>query len=74
MDYPKELPLIRKRIIIEDYDFGYKRYEMVLMRTKRIDCYKAVVNGKVWREKIGLSRILSAIRKSFPRLTSSRNF
>lgn len=72
-NYPQDLPLRRKRIIIEDYDFGYVKKEMILLRTSRVDCYKVVVNGKVWKEKIGLSNILAAIRKSFPRVLSERN-
>lgn len=64
--YPVELPKLRRRIIVIDYDFGERRYEMRLYRTGRRDCYKAVIKGRVWCERIGWSRILEAIRLAFP--------
>ena len=64
--YPGELPELRRRIIVIDYDFGERRYEMLLYRTNRRDCYRAVVEGKTWRERIGWSRILEGIRLAFP--------
>jgi len=67
-DYPKELPELRRKIIIIDYDFGETRHEMVLYKTNRRDCYKAVADGKVWKDKVGWSRVLTGIRKSFVRV------
>ena len=46
-DYPPDLPELRRKIIIIDYDFGEKRYEMDLYRSNRRDCYKVVVDGRV---------------------------
>ena len=69
-DYPKELPEVRKRIIIIDYDFGYERHLLELRKTRRIDCYKVYSDGKLWKEKIGLSNILAGIRKAMPRVHS----
>lgn len=37
--YPESLPLIRRRIIVEDYDCGETvRHEFVLHRSSRVDC------------------------------------
>jgi len=72
-EYPPVLPELRREIIIIDYDHGMKVYHMHCYKTNRIDCYKTVVNGKIWREMIGWSNILSGIRKSLPRLMSERN-
>ena len=69
-DYPIILPELRRKIIIIDYDFGEKRYEMDLYKSDRRDCYKVVANGKVWRYRIGWSNILAGIRKSLPRVLS----
>lgn len=68
-DYPVEFPDLRRKIIIIDYDFGEKRYEMDLYKTNRIDCYKVIINGKIWKKRIGWSNILAGIRKSLPRIT-----
>lgn len=67
-DYPIMLPEIRRRIIIIDYDFGEVMHEIVLKKSSRVDCYQAVIDGKVWRERIGWSKILEAVRKSFIRV------
>ena len=71
-DYPAILPELRRKVIIIDYDFGEMRYEMDLYRTSRIDCYKAVVNGKVWKFRVGWSGVLAGIRKSLPRVKGLR--
>lgn len=69
-EYPPILPDLRRRIIIIDYDYGEKRFEMLLYKTNRIDCYKAVVDGTVWRKRVGWSNILIGIRKSLQRLST----
>jgi len=69
-DYPSALPELRRKIIIIDYDFGEQRYEMDLYRSNRRDCYKVVVDGKVWRARMGWSNILAGIRKSLPRVSA----
>ncbi|MFA5322927.1 MAG: hypothetical protein WC373_09665 [Smithella sp.] len=67
-DYPKILPDLRRSIVITDYDFGEVQHRIDLYRTGRRDCYRAVCDGQVWRARIGWSRVLEMIRKSFIRV------
>ena len=39
-DYPAVLPDLRRRIIIEDFDFGHCVHVLELHKTDRIDCYR----------------------------------
>jgi len=64
-DYPAILPELRREVIIIDHDFGTVVEHLQLFKTNRIDCYRAIVDGKVWRERIGWAKILEGIRKSF---------
>ncbi len=61
-------PNLRRRITIEDFDFGHVTHTVELYRTNRIDCYRAVADGKPWRERIGWSNVLTALRKSLVRI------
>lgn len=70
-DYPIILPEIRRRIIVIDYDFGKVKHEIVLHKTNRVDCYQAMVDGKIWKERIGFSKVLEGVRKSFIRVGAS---
>lgn len=70
---PPELPHRRRIILVIDYDHGKVVERMDLYRTNRVDCYRAVVNGKVWKENIGWAKALEGVRKSFVRVLSSRN-
>lgn len=67
-DYPPELPDLRRRIIITDYDFGERVHTLDLYRTSRVDCYRVHVDGKPWKARIGWSKILEGLRKSLPRV------
>lgn len=67
-DYPPDLPELRRRIIITDYDFGERTHTLDLYRTSRVDCYRVQVNGRPWQVRMGWSRILEGLRKSLPRL------
>lgn len=67
-DYPAVLPELRRRIIIEDFDFGHCVHVLDLHRTDRIDCYRVEVDGKPWKARIGWSRLLEGLRKSMPRV------
>jgi hypothetical protein len=69
-DYPPMLPDLRRTIIIIDHDFGDKENRIELYKTSRIDCFRAIVNGKEWKKRIGFSGVLEGIRKSMPRLTT----
>ena len=67
-DIPPDLPGLRRRIIIIDYDFGKVVHRIDLYKTNRVDCYRAVADGKPWKDRVGWSRVLEAIRKSFVRV------
>jgi hypothetical protein len=67
-EYPRELPELRRRIVIEDFDFENKVHVMELCKSDRVDCYRVVVDGVPWKERIGWSRILAGLRKSMPRV------
>ena len=69
-EYPHELPDLRKIIVVIDLDFGKKVNVMRLYKTGRIDQYRAEINGKLWKERIGLSGVLAGIRKSMPPIRS----
>ena len=67
-DYPAQMPELRRRIVIEDFDFGHKIHVLEMYRTSRIDSYRVHVDGHPWKAKIGWSRILAGLRKSMPRV------
>lgn len=67
-DYPAELPELRREIIIRDHDFETTEYKMELRKSDRIDCYDCYINGKLWKSRIGWSRVQEWIRKAFPRV------
>lgn len=68
--YPRTLPVLRRRIVITDYDFGERVHTLDLYRSDRVDCYAVHVDGKPWKSRIGWSRILSGLRKSLPRVSA----
>ena len=67
-DYPQALPELRRRIVIEDFDFGHKIHVLELHRTNRVDCYRVVADGVEWKRRVGWSKILAGLRKSMPRI------
>jgi len=67
-DCPHNLPECRRRIIIEDFDFGSVRHEINLFKTLRIDYYRMEVDGAIIKEHIGWTKVLEIIRKSFLRV------
>jgi hypothetical protein len=54
--YPRELPTLRRTLIIIDYDFGAVEHRIDLYRTRRIDCYRVVADGVEWKRSIGWSK------------------
>ena len=61
-------PDLRKKIEITSYDMGEsKTITFELFQSDRIDCYKVLVDGKLWKKRVGLSKILEGIRKALPR-------
>lgn len=73
VERPPDLPNLRRRIIIIDYDHGRSVHYLDLYRSDRIDCYNVEVDGKPWRQRIGWSRILEGLRKSLPRVISPQS-
>lgn len=64
-------PKLRRRITIEDFDGPDTRTHVVeLFRTSRIDSYRAMIDGREWRARVGWSRVLDGLRRAMPRLTS----
>jgi len=68
IDYPVDLPSLRRRIVIESFDFGHDVHVMEFYRTDRIDCFRVIVDGKEWKRRIGFSKALAGLRKSMPRV------
>ena len=69
-DYPVELPVLRRRILVEDFDFGETvRHEILLYRSNRIDCYRVVVDGQEFEKRLGWAKVLEKIRKAFVRVS-----
>jgi len=65
-----DLPDLRKTIVITNFDFGEEVHRFELMQTGRIDQYKVLVDGELWKHRIGLSGILAGVRKSMPPVRS----
>ena len=71
-DYPQTLPELRMRIVVERFDSGEpERHEFTLLRSRRVDQYRVLVDGKPWRVA-GLSAVLEGLRKATPRRLSDR--
>lgn len=67
-DYPRELPELRKVIVVVDYDRDPPEINTLHQKkSDRVDCYNVEVNGKPWKQRIGMSQILAGVRKSLPR-------
>ena len=70
-NYPRELPKLRRRVTVEDYDCGeVVRHEIELYRSNRIDCYKICVDGKPLSGRFGWARVLELVRKAFIRVSA----
>ena len=69
--YPRELPALRRTLIIIDYDFVRVEHRVDLYRTRRIDCYRAVADGVEWKRRIGWSKVLAGLRVKFPRVRAA---
>ena len=69
IEYPAEIRELRRKIIVEDFDFGETvTHEILLYRTNRIDCYRVVIDGNEVSARLGWSKILEKLRKGFPRI------
>ena len=73
-DYPRELPKLRRIVIVIDFDFGPVVEVFSLWRTRRVDCYEMRrKDGVVVAECVGWARALEMIRKGFLRVSSARD-
>ena len=67
-----ELPLLRRVIVVIDYDSGRPvEHRIELYRTRRVDVYRATADGQDWGLR-GWSAVLEGLRKSLPRRLSTR--
>ena len=70
---PPQLPDLRRRLIVEDFDTGeVKRTVIDMHATPRIDSYRVVIDGKPQAGRLGWSRILDRVRLAMPRKCSPR--
>lgn len=67
-DYPTEMPLYRRRITVEDFDFGYRKVQYHLYDSGRVDSYTVEENGEVIKWRIGFARILNLLLDKFKRV------
>jgi hypothetical protein len=68
-DYPPDLPDLRRRIVVEDFDSGeVVRHELKLYRSSRVDCYVVEVDGERLPGRMGWARVLELVRKAFVRV------
>ena len=67
------LPQLRRELIVIDYDTGAPRPNKSLNRCGRIDQYLVEADGQPWRDRIGWSKVLAGVRKSYQRLPSPRS-
>lgn len=69
-----ELPLLRREVIVTDFDTGTPvTHTMHLYRSDRVDCYRAVADGKLFNDRIGWSNVLAKIRKAYQRVPGERS-
>lgn len=68
-----DMPALRRRLIVEDYDTGgVRRVVFDLYATTRIDSYRVEIDGKAQEGRLGWSRILDRLRLAMPRRCSPR--
>ena len=67
-DYPVVLPDLRRRLVIENFDYKHEIHVLEFFKTDRIDCFRVVVDGQEWKRRIGFSKALAGLRKSMPRV------
>lgn len=73
-EYQRELPRLRRVVIVIDYDFGPHVEVFGLWKTSRIDCYRMTrKDGTTIAAKVGWAKALEIIRKGFLRVASPRN-
>ena len=66
--YPPELPNLRRRVVVTDFDFGVREVVADLYKSPRQDCYTVVIGGEIVADLAGWSSVLEIIRPMFPRV------
>ncbi len=61
-------PLLRRKIIIIDYDFGEVEHEINCYRSGRIDSYEISVDGEMLDKRMGWSAVCNLQRQAFVRV------
>src|SRR5258708_30805466 len=56
--YSRDLPALRRTMIIIDYDFGRAEHRIHLYRTPPIDCYRAVADRVEGKRRVGWAKVL----------------
>lgn len=70
---PPDLPLLRREVIVIDYDAGTPvAHTLHLYRTRRVDTYDVHADGQPWK-RCGWSVALAGLRKAYQRLPSPRS-
>ena len=71
---PHELPDKRREIIVRDYDFGLVEHVFTLHKTKRIDSYRVMIDGKEigapHKDTMGWTGAMRTAEKAFMRVHS----
>lgn len=57
------------QIVIRNCHTGETHVLTLHISRQRIDQFKVLVDGELWKERIGMSRILAGVRKSLPRFS-----
>ncbi|MDE2104484.1 MAG: hypothetical protein KGL39_45030 [Patescibacteria group bacterium] len=58
-----------RRLIYEDCLTGDKHEFLLFISPQRVDQYRVEVDGQIWMERAGFSRILAGLRKAVPRFS-----
>ena len=61
-----------RRLLYEDLQTGAKHEFLLFISPHRIDQFRVLVNGKVWKERIGWSHVVAALRKAAGRFSRMR--
>lgn len=69
-DYPEKRPLYRKRITVEDFDFGYRKEVFHLYESGRVDSYTVVSDGMVLSWRTGMARVWDFVLERFKRVNA----
>lgn len=58
-----------RRLLYEDLLTGDRKEILLYVCPDRIDQFRVFINGKLWRERLGWTHVLTALRKSVGRFS-----